>query len=514
LLELEPAAVDSGDAESASQESNGRATELRDGKPMSAGADQKISSDLKLVRLDGRFMLHDEFPISNVVRSVLPAVFDAEVVTHRPDGTQLTLIVNIRPKKYDSEEITGVINCFYDLADRKQTDEVLLLANAAMEAAGNAIFITDCGGIIEYTNPAFTTLTGYVAAEAIGKKASLVRSDCHGPAFYRDLWQTVLAGAVWRGQITNRRKDGTLYDTDQTIAPVKDLKGEIIHFVSIQEDTTLRKQAEHAQHRAEVLAASNQKLEIEIVHRHTVEDALRTSQANLEDLLKSSQQMQEHLRQLTHQLLMAQEEERKRISRELHDVTAQTLTGINLRLELLQKENYTSIKELLEKLAQAQELVIHSVDTVHRFARDLRPAMLDDLGLIPALEVFLKDFIQQTGIQANLKSEADVEELGSLGRTVLYRVAQEALSNVARHANATRVDVKLRKHEGKLSMAITDNGQGFAMDDASLGNSSRRLGMLGMCERVEIVGGTFSVSSVQGQHTTVKVEIPIDSNDT
>lgn len=406
------------------------------------------------------------------------------------------------------------IHQVFALVQGRQAEQALLLANVAMQAAANAIFITDRGGIIEYINLAFTTLTGYAASEAIGQKASLVRSNTHGPAFYHDLWQTVLTGHVWRGKVTNRRKNGTLYDSEQTIAPVKDSKGEIIHFVSVQEDITLRKQAEEAQHRAEVLAASNQKLELEIFHRKSVEDALRTSQAQSDTLLKNSQHMQAQLRQLSQQLLLAQEEERKRISRELHDVIAQSLTGINLRLELVKRENCASIQDLREKIAQTQQLVSQSVDTVHRFARDLRPAMLDDLGLIPALETYFKDFTQQSGLQVNLKSEAGVEELGNIGRTVLYRVVQEALTNVVRHARATSVDVRLQKLDGILSMTITDNGQGFAMEDTSIEkSSSRRLGMLGMRERLEIVGGTFSVASVPGQHTTVKVAIPMDSKE-
>ncbi len=391
--------------------------------------------------------------------------------------------------------------------------DALRLAKTAMESAANAIFITDRNGIIEHTNPAFTRLTGFEEAEALGKKASLVRSDSHGEAFYQNLWQTVLSGNVWRGQITNRHKNGTLYVSDQTIAPVRDTKGEIIHFVSVQEDITERAQAQEAQLRAEVLAASNQKLELEILHRKNVEDALRTSQATSNELLENSRQMQEQLRLLSHHALQAQEDERKRISRELHDVIAQTLTGINVRLALLQKENCTSTQELREKIAQTQQLVAQSVDTVHRFARDLRPAMLDDLGLIPALEAYLKDFTQQTGLHVSLTSDASVEELGSIGRTVLYRVAQEALTNVVRHARATRIEMSLQKHNGTHCMVITDNGRGFASDAAAVAKSSNRLGLLGMRERVEIIGGTFGVTSVPGQHTTVLVEIPADSND-
>lgn len=513
LFELGPMAVYCCDAAGVVQEYNHRAAELWGRTPARGDIDQKFCGAFKLLRPDGSCMPHDQSPSAAVLRGILPLVCDEEVVIERPDGSQVTVIMNIRPQKNDRGEITGVISCFYDVSERMQTSAALHLANTAMEAAANAIFITDRVGIIEYINPAFTALTGYQSSEALGQKASLVRSDVHGQDFYQALWKTVLAGKVWSGQITNRHKSGTLYVSDQTIAPVKNLSGEVIHFVSVQEDITERKRVEEVQHRAEVLAASNQKLELEILHRKTVEDALRTSQATSDELLETSRQMQQQLRQLSRQALQAQEDERKRISRELHDVIAQTLTGINVRLALLQKENCSSTQELREKIAQTQVLVAQSVDTVHRFARDLRPAMLDDLGLIPALEAYLKDFTQQTGLEVNLKTDAGVEELGSSGRTVLYRVAQEALTNVVRHARATRVDISIQKHDGIHSMVITDNGQGFAGDDASLAKGSNRLGLLGMRERVEIIGGTFCVASVPGQHTTVLVEIPADSND-
>ena len=512
LFEMGPMAVYCCDAAGVIQEYNRRAAELWGREPVLGDTDQKFCGALKLLRPDGSYMPHDQSPIADVLRGALPAVCDAEVVIERPDGTQATVIVNIRPQKNDREEITGVINCFYDISERRQTMAALWLANTALEAAANAIFITDLHGSIEYINPAFTLLTGYDASEAIGRQAKLVRSDVHGQAFYHDLWQTVLGGKVWRGQITNRHKNGTLYVSDQTIAPVKGLNGEIIHFVSVQEDISERRQAEETKHRAEVLAASNQKLEIEILHRKTVEDALRISQATSNELLKNSRQMQEQLRQLSHHALQAQEDERKRISRELHDVVAQTLTGINVRLSMLQKESCATTQELREKIAQTQQLVAQSVDTVHRFARDLRPAMLDDLGLIPAVEAYLKDFAKQTGLQVNLKTDAGVEELDSTGRTVLYRIAQEALTNVVRHARATCVDVSLQKHDGVFSMVIADDGQGIVVDDISIEKNSGRLGMLGMRERVEIIGGAFSVASVPGQHTIVRVEIPADSN--
>jgi len=145
-----------------------------------------------------------------------------------------------------------------EMAARKQGEEQLRLTGTAMEAAAYAIFITDREGVIQYVNPAFTTITGYVASEAIGRNPNLVKSNVHEDAFYRSLWQTVCAGEVWIGEITNRHKDGQHYVSEQTIAPVKDALGEITHFVSLQQDITVRKEADEALREAkEVAEAAN-----------------------------------------------------------------------------------------------------------------------------------------------------------------------------------------------------------------------------------------------------------------
>ena len=274
-------------------------------------------------------------------------------------------------------------------------------------------------------------------------------------------------------------------------------------------DLTQRKQAEEARRRLEVLTASNRKLEAEIIRRQAVEAALKQSEHEQTRLLKQSRSMQEQLRHLSRQVLQAQEDERKRISRELHDVIAQTLTGINVRLATLKKRGGRNLGAFDRDIALTQQLVEDSVNIVHEFARELRPAALDDLGLIPALHSFLKNFTTQTGVRTSLTAFAAVEELDAARRTILYRVAQEAFANVARHAQASRVEISIQKGKTGICMRIKDDGKAFNVERVLNAKGRKRLGLLGMRERLEMVGGRFEIASAPGQGTTVLAEIPL-----
>ena len=256
------------------------------------------------------------------------------------------------------------------------------------------------------------------------------------------------------------------------------------------------------------LAASNLELNMEITQRKAMEEALKKSEHHYSQLLKQSDNLQEQLRRLSRQILSAQEDERKKISRELHDVIAQTLTGINIRLASLKKEAAHNTKGLDRNIARTQRLVEKSVNIVHRFARELRPAVLDDLGLIPALHTFMKNFTTETGVRTHLTAFAGVEDLDTARRTVLYRVAQEALTNVARHAKATRVDVSIKKLPEGICMKIKDDGKSFEVENIFQGRGSKRLGLLGMRERLEMIGGRFEIESAPGKGTTVTAQIP------
>ncbi len=274
-------------------------------------------------------------------------------------------------------------------------------------------------------------------------------------------------------------------------------------------DITFIKRSEKAQQRMEAMAVVNRNLKREIIRRELVEESLRQSEQHQTQLLEQSRQMQEQLRHLSRQVLGAQEEERKRISRELHDVIAQTLTGINVRLANLKKESRRDPASLDRNITRTQQLVERAVDIVHRFARQLRPTVLDDLGLIPALRTFMKGFTEETGIRVSLSAFAAVEEVNGDKRTVLYRVVQEALTNVARHARASRAEVKIEKVDGFICMKIRDDGKGFQKEHVLSARKGERLGLLGMRERLEMVGGKFTVTSSRGKGTTVLAQVPL-----
>jgi signal transduction histidine kinase len=259
-------------------------------------------------------------------------------------------------------------------------------------------------------------------------------------------------------------------------------------------DITARKAAEEARYRLEVMTASNHKLELEINRRKTLEQALKASE--------------HQLRQLSHEILLAQEAERKRISRELHDTVLQTLVGISIHLASLTPKPADNPTSLRRKIAQTQRLVEKSLAMVHRFAVELRPTVLDDLGLIPALHTFMKDFMKRTGVRARLTAYEAVNQLPLDLSAVLYRVALEALNNVAIHAQASVVEVRIKKLPEWICLTITDDGKSFDVKRVLRAKANGRLGLLGMKERLQMVGGKFSIKSKPGLGTTVTARIP------
>jgi PAS domain S-box-containing protein len=305
-------------------------------------------------------------------------------------------------------------------------------------------------------------------------------------------------------------KSGTPSWVDFQATPAASLRNERKWCRVAVSDITALKRAEEMQRLMEAQVAANRALKQEIVQRKAVERALKKSERHVSQLLTRALQLQKQLQRLSRQILRAQEEERKRMSRDLHDDVAQVLTALSLHLAVLKKMTGSNGRDFKSKIIQTQRLVEKSVDIVHRFAGQLRPPALDDLGLMPVLQSHVRDFAQRTGLAVHFTpfTHGRTELLDGDTRTVLYRVAQEALTNVAKHAQAGRVDVSIRKLRDVIRMEVKDDGKSFDVRGVLSGKGRKGLGLLGMRERVEMVGGRFAVESSPGKGTTVRAEIP------
>lgn len=226
--------------------------------------------------------------------------------------------------------------------------------------------------------------------------------------------------------------------------------------------------------------------------------------------LAEAREAQEQLRRLSSLSLSAQEEERKRIARDLHDDTAQSLTSLLVRLRLLERMGDPG--KAREGLLELRELAAETLEGVRRLALDLRPSALDDLGLAAALRWYVSEFTQRWGIEVELEIVGLDGRLPAEVELVLYRVAQEALTNVAKHAQASRVKVTLEQRGRRVRLVLADDGCGFDVE-AALRSKERGLGLFGMEERLSLVGGKVSIQSQPGHGTRVEAEVTLKGRD-
>ena len=181
--------------------------------------------------------------------------------------------------------------------------------------------------------------------------------------------------------------------------------------------------------------------------------------------------------------------------------------AINLHLAALKVNGQNFPRAIQRKIEQIQRLVKKSAATVHQFAMELRPTVLDHLGLIPSLHAFIKDYMNRTGVRVDLTACTEVEQLPADNRVVIYRLIVEALNNVSRHAKTSHAKVTIKKLPASLCVLIHDNGKSFDVKSVLSSKEKGPLGLIGMRERVEMVGGTFSINSSPKRGTTISAEI-------
>ncbi len=247
--------------------------------------------------------------------------------------------------------------------------------------------------------------------------------------------------------------------------------------------------------------------------RHEWQERERDKQM-LQQMYTELAEAQEHLNtlhaqrgELLSRLMTVQEEERRRLAREIHDELGQLLTGLSLNLKLCQEAIPEDIAGAHDRLAKANALVRHTIEQAHRLIADLRPTVLDDYGLVPALEDELHQRLKPFGIEATLETVGDIERLPSDVATAAFRIVQEAITNIIRHAKAHQVHVRLQQMNGDLVLTVEDDGVGLP-EEVWTTAGQQALGILGMQERARSLGGSLEISRCEPQGTRVCLCLP------
>ncbi len=362
----------------------------------------------------------------------------------------------------DSTRAEGSVLLVRDITGRKRVQKVMAQLAAIVENSDDAIIGVALDGTITNWNDAARRLYGYVEAEIVGQPFTRLVPP-HLQNELARIWETIGRGEPIQLDDTLRlRRDGTLVEVWISLSPIRDGGGQIVGFSAIARDITERK-------------------------RHEEE---------------------KHARELLRRLADVQEEERRRIARDLHDRMGQHLAALKLGLERMRLGVHDP-----ERLEHLLELTKQIGQDSRRIALELRPATLDDLGLKTALMNYVAEWSERSGIEVDYQDVGlDHERLPATIETAVYRVMQESLTNVLKHAGASRVSVILECREDGLRVIVEDDGKGFNYETMmKLPGSERGLGLPGMRERISAVGGELQVETSPDQGTSLFVRIPLNA---
>jgi PAS domain S-box-containing protein len=341
-----------------------------------------------------------------------------------------------------------------DISEQHRAEEALSRLSRAVEQTADGVCITDRRGVIEYVNPAFERLLGFAREQMVGNTPALFASGGQSRESYEALWQTLLSGEVYRHVFVDRCANGDLVHLDETITPVKDAEGNVTHFMASARDVTPRVRAE---------------------------EALRGINDSLERQARS-------------------------IAQALHDEAGQLLTAAHIAAADAARR---LPPEAREPLAEVRRHLDGIEEELRRLAHELRPRMLDDLGLVPTLEFLARGFERRSGVAVFVEASVN-DRLPAHAETLVYRVVQEALTNVGRHAGATRVDIQLAAKPGAALCRIADDGRGFDVSASPKGHDGSGFGLPGIRDRLHAIGGALHIDSAPGQGTEITFSLPLE----
>jgi PAS domain S-box-containing protein len=344
------------------------------------------------------------------------------------------------------------------------------LLRGIIEGTSDTVYVKDVQGRYLIINPSGARLLGNPVEEIIGKDDAEFCSPESARQIMESDRQVVESGKTVTGEMTITLA-GTARTFLTTKSPYRDQHGRIIGLIGVLHDITERQRA--AEH-------------------------LENSRAQL--------------RALSARLQSVREDERKRVAREIHDELGQVLTGLKMEISSLARrlsspDGAADWPQIVERARGINELIDSAIQTVRKISAELRPGLLDAVGLTAAIEWYAEEFQNRIGVKCHLKLPPKDIALDQERSIAVFRIFQEIMTNVARHAQATRIGITLEEHGHDLILAAQDNGRGIKASELSNPTS---LGLLGMRERALLLGGEVNIRGAQGRGTTVTVRIPLD----
>lgn len=315
--------------------------------------------------------------------------------------------------------------------------------------ASSIVAITDQRGTIKYVNDQFCRISKFSKEELIGQDHRIINSGYHSKEFFNNLWKTISSGEVWKGEIKNKTKDNTYYWVDTTIVPFLDEFQKPYQYLAIRYEVTRRKLAE------------------------------------------------EEIQKMTGKIIDVQEEERKRISRELHDDIGQNLYSHLITINRLQTEMDHPL------LDQMQDEATEIIEALRHLSWELRPSVLDDLGLFPAIRSLVGQFSEHHHIKVHFECYLNCR-LNTNKEITIYRIIQEALTNIRKYAYTEEATVTIQEIEEEVRVEIEDKGKGFDIEKVNRG-----VGLFSMEERARVCGGNLILHSREGKGTKVILKMPL-----
>jgi len=481
LVEVMPVAVYVCDTSGNIQNYNRRAVELWGCAPPLGDPAQRYCGCLRLYTPDGTLVPHHESKVAEVLRTGVEAR-DLEVVFERPDHSRITALVNIVPLRDRAGDLIGAMSCFQDITDRKSGEEASRrserLLRLVLDALPVGVGVLNRSGDIVLSNPAAERLWGEVKRS--GSERYTESKGWRHPSGERLApgdWPSVRAlvdGATSVNEVVEIEAfDGVRKIVQMSAVPIRDSTGSVTGAVAVLEDVSARKHAER----------------------------------ELNDSYHS-------MRTLTGRLMRAQDDERRRIAQMLHETTAQDLAGLKMLLARLNRTLDGLNERERNELAEGMALAEQSIAQVRTLSYLLHPPFLDETGLLSALRWYAAGFSERSGIEVDLDLPEKFERLPLDTETALFRIVQESLINIHRHAASETARIRLRCDARTLVLEIGDRGRGIPealLKRIRSGGGAVGVGIAGMSERTGQLGGSLEITSSDDATTgtTVRVQLPL-----